>query len=101
MKILNGFLPRTKTSTSIDKETKSIYQDRHSGLTGTFYAEEDTTPPLLPKNFATTKFKKITHWSLHHSTNLSIFAAHLSFVYLFIAFIQKIDSKYGKNHFSK
>jgi hypothetical protein len=61
MKILNGFLPRTKTSTSIDKETKSIYQDRHSGLTGTFYAEEDTTPPLLPKNFATTKFKKITH----------------------------------------
>jgi hypothetical protein len=61
MKILNGFLPRTKTSTSIDKETLSIYQDRHSDLTGTYYAEEDTIPPLLPKNFATTKFKKITH----------------------------------------
>jgi hypothetical protein len=61
MKILNGFLPRTKTSTSIDKETRSIYADRHSAYTGTIYAEEDTIPPLLPKNSATTKFKKVTH----------------------------------------
>ena len=61
MKILNGFLPRTKTSTSIDKDTLSLFNKRHSSLTGTLYAEEDTIPPLLPKNSATTKWKKIMH----------------------------------------
>lgn len=61
MKILNGFLPRTLTSTSIDKETVGIFNERHSSLTGTVYAEEDTIPPLLPKNTATTKFKKMYH----------------------------------------
>jgi hypothetical protein len=61
MKILNGFLPRTKTSTSIDKETIEIYNERHSLLTGTLYAEEDVIPPLLPKNSATTKWKKMYH----------------------------------------
>lgn len=61
MKILNGFLPRTKTSTSIDKDTISIYDERHSSLTGTVYAEEDTIPPLLPKNAATAKWKKLYH----------------------------------------
>lgn len=72
MKILNGFLPRTKTSTSIDKETISIYNQRHSSLTGILYAEEDTIPPLLPKNSATTKFKKIYHWLFGHINNLFI-----------------------------
>lgn len=61
MKILNGFLPRSTTSTSIDKETKSIYNRRHSSLTGTVFAEEDTIPPLLPKNAAVSKWKKIYH----------------------------------------
>lgn len=61
MKILNGFLPRTKTSTSIDKETKSIYNQRNGSMAGTVYAEEDTIPPLLPKNSAVSKWKKIYH----------------------------------------
>jgi len=39
MKILNGFLPRTKTSTSIDKEAWSIYLKRNGPNAGTIYAE--------------------------------------------------------------
>jgi hypothetical protein len=38
MKILNGFLPRTKTSTSIDKETVDMYKERNGPLAGTVYA---------------------------------------------------------------
>lgn len=61
MKILNGFLPRTKTSTSIDKETLSIYSHRNGPFAGTLFAEEDVIPPLLPKNAAITKWKKMFH----------------------------------------
>lgn len=38
MKILNGFLPRTKTSSAIDRETNSIYNERNGQFAGTLYA---------------------------------------------------------------
>ena len=61
MKILNGFLPRTKTSAAIDRETDNIYHERNGQFAGTLYAEEDIIPPILAKNAATTKWKKIYH----------------------------------------
>ena len=39
----------------------SIYNERNGPLAGTIYAEEDTIPPILAKNSATQKWKKIYH----------------------------------------
>lgn len=54
----NDLLPRSTTSTRIDKETYSLYQQRNSKNAGTIYTEEDITPPFLPK-YGGENFKKV------------------------------------------
>ena len=50
MKLLNDALPRTRTSTEIDRRTRSIYEERNSELAGTLWAEDDFAPVIQEKN---------------------------------------------------
>lgn len=50
MKLLNDMVPRTRTSVDIDVRTRMLYNERNGIFAGTLFAEEDKTPPLLPKN---------------------------------------------------
>ena len=59
MKDFNDMVPRMRTSTEIDRRTRKLYNERNGALAGTFYAEEDTAPPLLPRNYANTFSKNI------------------------------------------
>ena len=57
MKVYNDLLATSTTSTSIDKETWSLYAERNAKSAA--YAEEDQAPPFLPNTPATTKIKRM------------------------------------------
>lgn len=57
MKVYNDILATSTTSTSIDKETWSIYAERKEKNADS--AEEDQAPPFLPNTPATTKIKRM------------------------------------------
>ena len=50
MKSLNDAIPRTRTSTEIDRKTRQIYNQRNGNLAGIIYAEDDFAPPIRDKN---------------------------------------------------
>lgn len=47
IKWYNEGIPRTKTSTSIDRDTDSIYAQRNSNMAGKLFTEDDLAPPVL------------------------------------------------------
>lgn len=50
MKSLNDCIPRTTTSTEIDRRTRSIYNNRNGDFAGILYAEDDFAPMIRDKN---------------------------------------------------
>ena len=55
----NDMVPRTRTSTEIDRRTRQLYAERNGSWAGTYYPEEDEAPPLLPQNLTTQFSKKV------------------------------------------
>ena len=62
MKMYNDMIAKSTTSTSIDKDTWSIYSGRNCRATGLFYPEEDQAPYIMPSNAATNNIKKKYLW---------------------------------------
>ena len=50
MKALNDCIPRSVTSTEIDRRTRKIYSQRNGPFAGILYAEDDFAPMLRDKN---------------------------------------------------
>jgi len=59
MKMYNDLVSTSTTSSSLDKETWEIYENRHSSGTGSALPEEDTAPYILPSNASNSRIKKI------------------------------------------
>lgn len=58
VKTYNDMLSTSTTSTSLDKETWHIYEERNCRAAGIWVPEEDKAPPIMPDTIATRKIKK-------------------------------------------
>jgi len=58
MQTFNDMLPKSVTSTSIDKDTYALWQSRNCSETGLSLPEEDSAPPLLPQRSSNINIKK-------------------------------------------
>lgn len=59
MKTYNDMVSKSTTSTSLDKDTWSIYQKRQAKGDNSLYGDEDQAPYFLPDTPASSKIKKI------------------------------------------
>ncbi len=59
IKVYNDLVTKTTTSTSLDKDTYRLYENRNSAGAGVIYPEEDSAPYFLPDTRASTRIKRI------------------------------------------
>lgn len=48
VKLFNDLVPKSVTSSNIDKDTYNLYQSRNGIFTGILDAEEDSCPEIIP-----------------------------------------------------
>ena len=55
---LNDLVPRSRTSTEIDRRTRKLFNERNGDLAGTYEHEEDQAPPFMPKWYPGSEYNK-------------------------------------------